>query len=206
MHGMKTLQCAACQAAFSNCIGHKSVYTVPETMPLRLSKSFSAWRALRQAWRMQNHKSWQLHMHVHPKGKSAPMLRAQPFAAFRALHASNAGCTATCCRLASPFRQAGSFLKATLEIPGSCRGFPVEQYKQDRLGLVLAFWALGLHLGRPLISQTDCKADGTVFGAVLNHVTDGRFVKGQQSQSLIPALGFCACLGILCMFGEFVHV
>ena len=64
---------------------------------------------------MQNHKSWQLHMHVHPKGKSA-QLRAQPFAAFRALHASNAGCTATCCRLASPFRQAGSFLKATLEI------------------------------------------------------------------------------------------
>ncbi|DBB18065.1 hypothetical protein WJX82_011687 [Trebouxia sp. C0006] len=60
------------------------------------------------------------------------------------------------------------------------RGFPVEQYKQDRLGLVLAFWALGLHLGRPLISQTDYKADGTVFGSVLNHVTDGRFVKAKQ--------------------------
>ena len=74
-----------------------------------------------------------------------------------------------------------------------CRGFPVEQYKQDRLGLVLAFWALGLHLGRPLISQTDYKADGTVFGSVLNHVTDGRFVKGQESQCLIRVFGFCAC-------------
>jgi hypothetical protein len=66
----------------------------------------------------------------------------------------------------------------------------VEEYKQDRLGLVLAFWALGLHLGRPLISQTDYKADGTVFGSVLNHVTDGRFVKGQQSHSLIHILDF----------------
>ncbi len=80
--------------------------------------------------------------------------------------------------------------KGKLEVPGPCRGFPVEQYQQDRLGLVLAFWALGLHLGRPLISQTDYKADGTVFGSVLNHVTDGRFVKGQEPQCLIRVLDF----------------
>jgi len=35
------------------------------------------------------------HMHVDPKCKSAHMLRAQPFAALPALHASNAGCIAT---------------------------------------------------------------------------------------------------------------
>jgi len=86
--------------------------------------------------------------------------------------------------------------KGKLEVPWSCRGFPVEQYKQDRLGLVLAFWALGLHLGRPLISQTDYKADGTVFGSVLNHVTDGRFVKGQQFHYLLRLFGFCACLDL----------
>ena len=31
------------------------------------------------------------------------------------------------------------------------RGFPVEQFKDDRAGLVLAFWSLALHLGRPLV-------------------------------------------------------
>ncbi len=75
-----------------------------------------------------------------------------------------------------------------------CRGFPVEQYKQDRLGLVLAFWALGLHLGRPLISQTDYKADGTVFGSVLNHVTDGRFLKGTSDQGLLSSKVCCLFL------------
>lgn len=59
-----------------------------------------------------------------------------------------------------------------------CRGFPVEQYKEDRLGLVLAFWGLGLHLGRPLISQTDYKPDGSLFGSVLNHVSEGRWTTG----------------------------
>ena len=31
------------------------------------------------------------------------------------------------------------------------RGLPVEQFKADRVGLVLAFWSLALHLGRPLV-------------------------------------------------------
>ena len=31
------------------------------------------------------------------------------------------------------------------------RGFPVEQFKADRVGLVLAFWSLALHLGRTLV-------------------------------------------------------
>jgi hypothetical protein len=31
------------------------------------------------------------------------------------------------------------------------RGFPVEHFKADRVGLVLAFWSLALHLGRPLV-------------------------------------------------------
>eukprot|EP00891_Asterochloris_glomerata_P005068 jgi/Astpho2/5068/Aster-x0233 len=55
------------------------------------------------------------------------------------------------------------------------RGFPVEQFRGDRLGQVLAFWSFALHLGRPLVSQTDYKEDGTVYGSVLNHVTKGRW-------------------------------
>lgn len=31
------------------------------------------------------------------------------------------------------------------------RGFPVEPFADNRIGLVLAFWALGIHLGRPLV-------------------------------------------------------
>lgn len=44
------------------------------------------------------------------------------------------------------------------------RGFPVEQYKGDRLGLVLAFWGLGIVLGRPLVSQTDYTEENETFG------------------------------------------
>ena len=55
----------------------------------------------------------------------------------------------------------------------------MEQYKEDRLGLVLAFWGVGIHLGRPLVSQTDYKEDGTLFGSVLNHVSEGRWTAGQ---------------------------
>lgn len=94
--------------------------------------------------------------------------------------------------------------KGKLEVPWSCRGFPVEQYKQDILGLMLAFWALWLHLGRPLISQTDYKADGTVIGSVLNHVTDGRFVKGQQY--LMQVFGYCACLSPMSMVLHHLNV
>lgn len=60
------------------------------------------------------------------------------------------------------------------------RGFPIQQYAEDRLGLVLAFWGMGLHLGRPLVSQTDYQVDGTIFGSVLNHVTDGRWATGKS--------------------------
>ncbi len=72
-----------------------------------------------------------------------------------------------------------TFAKVT-HIALCCRGFPVQQYHEDRLGLVLAFWGLGLHLGRPLISQTDYLEDGTIFGSVLNHVTDGRWTNGEH--------------------------
>ena len=64
-----------------------------------------------------------------------------------------------------------------------CTGFPVQQYQDDRLGLVLAFWGVGLHLGRPLISQIDYKAHGKIVGSVLNHVTVGRWASGQGSLS-----------------------
>ena len=32
------------------------------------------------------------------------------------------------------------------------------------MGLVLAFWGLGIVLGRPLVSQTDYAEDGSTFG------------------------------------------
>ena len=44
------------------------------------------------------------------------------------------------------------------------RGFPVEHYKNDRLGLILAFYGLGLVFGRPQVSQTDYTEDGQTFG------------------------------------------
>lgn len=55
----------------------------------------------------------------------------------------------------------------------------MEQYREDRLGLVLAFWGVGIHLGRPLVSQTDYKEDGSLFGSVLNHVSEGRWTAGR---------------------------
>lgn len=58
------------------------------------------------------------------------------------------------------------------------RGFPVDIYKGDRIGLVLAFWAIALVLGRVQVSQTDYTEDGTTFGSVLNHVTVGRKTAG----------------------------
>ena len=68
------------------------------------------------------------------------------------------------------------------------RNFPVEQYREDRLGLVLAFWGVGIHLGRPLISQTDYKEDGSVFGSVLNHVSEGRWTAGGLAFELLIKL------------------
>lgn len=60
------------------------------------------------------------------------------------------------------------------------RGFPVERYASNRPGLVVAYWGLALVLGRVQISQTDKKSDGTVFGSILNHVTVGRFARGEH--------------------------
>lgn len=62
------------------------------------------------------------------------------------------------------------------------RGFPVEHYKDNRPGLVVAFWGLALVLGRVLISQTDKKSDGTVFGSILNHITVGRYANGEPQR------------------------
>ncbi|EIE24910.1 Clavaminate synthase-like protein [Coccomyxa subellipsoidea C-169] len=61
------------------------------------------------------------------------------------------------------------------------KGFPVDQYKGDRVGLVLAYWGVALHLGRPLVSQTDHdyegSANGGTYGSVLNHITVGRHAR-----------------------------
>jgi hypothetical protein len=61
-----------------------------------------------------------------------------------------------------------------------CRGFPVEQFRHDKVGLVLAFWAMLAHLGRPLVSQTDYdhEREGEFYGSILNHITVGRHSKG----------------------------
>ncbi|KAK9809629.1 hypothetical protein WJX73_008948 [Symbiochloris irregularis] len=54
------------------------------------------------------------------------------------------------------------------------RGFPVDRFKTDRLGLIIAFYGLGLVFGRPQVSQTDYTEDGQTFGSVLNHISEGR--------------------------------
>ncbi len=45
-----------------------------------------------------------------------------------------------------------------------CRGFPVDHYKGDRFGLIVAYWGLALTLGRPLVSQTDYNEKLETFG------------------------------------------
>ncbi len=57
----------------------------------------------------------------------------------------------------------------------------MDAYKADRLGLVLAYWALALHLGRPLVSQTDIDfaGDKSTYGSLLNHITVGRHERGE---------------------------
>lgn len=69
---------------------------------------------------------------------------------------------------------------ATHPQPPCCRGFPVQHYATNRPGLVVAFWGLALVLGRVLISQTDKKSDGTVFGSIFNHITIGRHANGER--------------------------
>ena len=83
-------------------------------------------------------------------------------------------------------------LCAESDLPGTCRGFPVERFASDRLGLVLAFWGLGLALGSPLVSQTDYNAEGDLFGSLLCHVTVGRHTHG--APQLCPGLAGAAAL------------
>ena len=56
----------------------------------------------------------------------------------------------------------------------------MEQYRHDKVGLVLAFWAILAHLGRPLVSQTDYdhEREGEFYGSILNHITVGRHSRG----------------------------
>lgn len=57
----------------------------------------------------------------------------------------------------------------------------MDDYKSDRVGLVLAYWGVALHLGRPLVSQTDHDYEGSVsggtYGSILNHITVGRHAR-----------------------------
>lgn len=73
------------------------------------------------------------------------------------------------------------------------RGFPVDIYKGDRIGLVLAFWAIALVLGRVQVSQTDYTEDGTTFGSVLNHVTVGRKTAGMVIATIILSSSLTVC-------------
>lgn len=45
-----------------------------------------------------------------------------------------------------------------------CSGFPVDHYKGDRFGLVVAYWGLALTLGEPQVSQTDYNQKHETFG------------------------------------------
>jgi hypothetical protein len=50
-------------------------------------------------------------------------------------------------------------------------GFPVQKYKEDRWGLIAAYWGFGLQIGRALITQNDYnKEKGVIEGSILNHV------------------------------------
>ena len=68
------------------------------------------------------------------------------------------------------------------------RGFPLDDFKEDRAGLVLAYWGVALTLGRPLVSQTDYDyKDGTgVYGSLLNHITVGRHEKRARPPASPP--------------------
>ncbi len=54
-----------------------------------------------------------------------------------------------------PRRSEGDLLHVLDCSPCVCRGFPVIQYKHDRFALVAAYWAIGLHIGRHLVTQHD---------------------------------------------------
>ena len=47
------------------------------------------------------------------------------------------------------------------------RGFPVEHFRGNRFGLVVAFWGLALTLGQPQVSQTDYDRDHKIFGRTI---------------------------------------
>jgi len=64
------------------------------------------------------------------------------------------------------------------------RKFPVELFTSDRVGLVLAFWALGIHLGRPLV----CRPSYPSF-AIEQNLSRAVFQQRAQNDILLCALG-----------------
>ena len=57
---------------------------------------------------------------------------------------------------------------------------------------MLAWYGLGLVLGRPLVSQNDHAADGSMFGSLLNHITVGRFTAGEPAPRSCFRLQSCS--------------
>lgn len=64
------------------------------------------------------------------------------------------------------------------------RKFPVEQFTSDRVGLVLAFWALGIHLGRPLVCRPSYSSS-----AIEQNLTRAVFQQRAQNDISLCALG-----------------
>lgn len=78
--------------------------------------------------------------------------------------------------------------------PHAARNFPSEHYKNNRVGLVVAFYGLGLVTGRIQISQTDRRADGSIYGSLFNHITVGRWANGEPTRPLrfaVPCSSAC---------------
>ena len=65
----------------------------------------------------------------------------------------------------------GSLLFSNLPL---YRGFPVEHFRGNRFGLIVAFWGLGLALGTPQVSQTDYDRDHKTFGEHTLNVSASR--------------------------------
>ncbi len=60
----------------------------------------------------------------------------------------------------------------------------MEQFTSDRVGLVLAFWALGIHLGRPLVCRPSYSCS-----AIEQNLGRAVFQQRAQSDILLCALG-----------------
>lgn len=84
----------------------------------------------------------------------------------------------------------------------------MEEYREDRLGLVLAYWALALALGRPLVSQTDfdyARGEG-IYGSLLNHITSGRYAKRGGLYYMWLCLHLASVHGNVCQSACKLHV